>query len=165
MKSAYGKFQVCLNKKGIANLIPIPIMEASGYITSTHTHTDWVVTIPEGKDITFKRDKRVSTGMPYIKLREQKEGIVIIKTVRKNMGGHTPEQTKGVQLDRVVQGSIGHPLKGVLKQMIIDNIPKNMPIGTDNVADALAIYGPPGSRLKGKNTREKPNHGLGRGKT
>ena len=30
-----------------------------------------------------------------------------------------------------------------------------MRIGLDNVADALAIYGPPVSRLKGANTREK----------
>ena len=91
MKETYSDFQVWLNKKGISNLISIPMLEASGYIVSTHPHVDWVVTTPEGKDITFKRDEGVCTGMPYINLRYQKEGLVIIETVRKNMGGNTPE--------------------------------------------------------------------------
>ena len=56
------------------------------------------MTTPEGKDITFKRDKGVCTGMPYINLRDQKEGLVMIETVRKNMGGNTPEKTKGAHL-------------------------------------------------------------------
>ena len=59
MKGTYGDFQMWLNKKDIANLISIPMLEASGYITSTHTNADWVVTTTEGKDITFKRDKGV----------------------------------------------------------------------------------------------------------
>ena len=104
-----------LNKKFIANLISIPMLEASGYIVSTHTHVDWFVTTPEGKDITFKRDKGVCTGMPYIDLREQKEGLVMIETVRKNMGGNTLDQIKGAHMDRVAQGNVGHPPDGVLK--------------------------------------------------
>ena len=38
---------------------------------------------PEGKNINFKRDKGVRTGMPYIDLRDQKEGLVMIETVWK----------------------------------------------------------------------------------
>ena len=124
MKGTYGDFQVWLNKKDITNLISIPMLEASGYIVSTHTHSGWVVTTPEGKDITFKRDRGVCTGMPYINLCEQKEGLVIIETVRKNMGVHTPEHIKGDHLARVAQGCVGHPPDGVLKQMVSDNIPK-----------------------------------------
>ena len=90
MKGTYGAFQVWLNKKGIANLISIPMPEASGYIVSTHTHKDWVVTDPDVKDITFKRDKGVYTGMPYISLRDQNEGLVMIETVRKNMECYLP---------------------------------------------------------------------------
>ena len=121
MKGAYGDFQVWIKKKGIANLISIPMLEASGYIVSTHTHADWVVTTPDGKDTTFKRDRGVCTGMPYIDLRDQKEGLVMIETVRKNMGGNTPEQIKGYQMARVAQGCVGHPPDGVLKQMVSDN--------------------------------------------
>ena len=149
MKGTYVNFQVWLNKKGIANLISIPMLEASGYIASTHTHADWVVTTPEFKDITFKRDKGLCTGMPCIDLREHKEGLVMIETFCKNMGGHTPEQIKGFQLAREAQGCVVHPSDGVFKQMFSDNIPENMPISLNNVSDALAIYGPSISRLKG----------------
>ena len=79
------------------------------------------------------------------------------------MGSNTPEQIKGAQLTRVAQGRVGHPPDGVLKQMVSDNIPKNMPIGLDNVADALAIYGTPVSRLKGTKTREKTQPWVGEG--
>ena len=49
--------------------------------------------------------------------------------------------------------------------MVSDNIPENMCIGLDNVADALAIYGPPVSRLKAAKTREKTHQRVGeRGK-
>ena len=70
MKGIYDDFQVWLNKKGITNLISIPMLEGSGYILTTHTHADWFVTTPEGKDITFNCDKEVCTGMPYIELHE-----------------------------------------------------------------------------------------------
>ena len=87
----------------------------------------------------------------------------MIETVRKNMGGNTPDQTKGDQLARVEHGRLGHPPDRVLKQMVSDNIPENMTIGLDNVADALAIYGPPVSRSKGANTREKTYTRVGEG--
>ena len=38
-----------------------------------------------------------------------------------------------------------------------------MSIGLDKVADALAIYGPPVSRLKGVNTRDKTHLQFGEG--
>ena len=51
----------------------------------------------------------------------------------------------------------------VLKQMVSDNIPKKMPIGLEIVADALAIYGHPVSRLKEVKTREKTHLRVGEG--
>ena len=95
-KETYGYFQVWLNKKGIADLISIPMLEESGYIVSTHTHVDWVVTTPDVKDITFKRDKGVCTGMPYIGLRDQKEGLVMIETVRKIWEVTLQSRSKGI---------------------------------------------------------------------
>ena len=86
MKEIYGDFHVWLNNKRISNLISIPNQEASGYIVSTHTHADWVLNTPDGKDITFKCDKGVCTGMPYIDLRDHKEGLVMIGTVQKKYG-------------------------------------------------------------------------------
>ena len=79
------------------------------------------------------------------------------------MGGNNPEQIKGAQLARVAQVRVGHPPDRVLKQIVSDNIPKNIPIGLDNVADAIAIYGPPISRLKGAKNREKTHPRVGEG--
>ena len=61
-KGWYGDFKVWLNKKGIANLLSIPMLEAAGYLVSTHTHGDWVVTSPKGEKIIFKRDTVSATG-------------------------------------------------------------------------------------------------------
>ena len=36
-RGSYEDFKVWLNEKGIANLISIPMLEASGYTVSTHT--------------------------------------------------------------------------------------------------------------------------------
>ena len=87
----------------------------------------------------------------------------MIETVRKSIGGNTPEKTKGAHLARVAQGRVGHPPDGVLKQMVSDNIPEHITIGLDNVADDFAIYGPPVSRLKGAKTREKTHLQVGEG--
>ena len=70
-KGWYGDFEVWLNKKGIANLLSIPVLEAVGYLVSTHTHGDWVVTSPKGKKTVFKREtQECATGCSiYILLR------------------------------------------------------------------------------------------------
>ena len=47
--------------------------------------------------------------------------------------------------------------------MVSYNIPKNTPIVLNNVADALAIYGPHVFRLKGAKTREKTHPRVGGG--
>ena len=86
IKETYGDLQVWINKKGIAKLISIPMLETSGYILSTHTHADWVVTTPDGKYTTFKRDKGVCTGTPYINLCDHKDGLVMIETFQKKYG-------------------------------------------------------------------------------
>ena len=78
----YGDFQVWLNKKVIANLMSIPMLEEAGYIVSTHTKSDWVVTTPKGNNIVFKRDKDICNRMPYIDLRESMEGFTMIETIR-----------------------------------------------------------------------------------
>ena len=78
--SWYGEFKVWLNKRGISNLLSTHMFEDTRYILSTHTKGDWVVTTPKGKKNIFKRDTGVCKGMPYINLREYKEGNSMIET-------------------------------------------------------------------------------------
>ena len=76
-RGSYEDFKVWLNEKGITNLISIPMLEASGHTVSTHIKGEWKVVTPEGDTITFKRDTGLCAGMPYIDLREHKEGFVL----------------------------------------------------------------------------------------
>ena len=96
----YGRLRVWLNENGIANLISIPKLEADGYVVRTDTKGEWQVVTPEVETIPFKHDKGICVGMPYIDLREFKQGLVLIKTVRKNMGGFTHEKIEGAKLSR-----------------------------------------------------------------
>ena len=53
------------------------------------------MTSPEGKEITFKNDKRgLTKGMPYLDLHENKEALALLETVRGNFEGYTKRQIK-----------------------------------------------------------------------
>ena len=114
-RGSYGDFKVWLNEKCIANLISIPMLEASGYVISTHTQGEWRVFPPAGHTIPFKRDTGLCAGMPYIDLCKHKQGLVMIETICKNMTGFTPQEIAKAKLSRQTQGRVGHPPDGVFK--------------------------------------------------
>ena len=68
----------------MANLLSIPCLEADGYKILYDTKKEWVVTTPEGTRIKFKQDTGLCKGMPYIDIRNFKEGAIMIDTIRKN---------------------------------------------------------------------------------
>ena len=105
----YGEFKVRLNKRGIYNLLSIPMLEDYGYIVSTHTKVDWVVTTPKSKNISSKGIQECARGVPYINLREHKEGISIIEIVRKKFWGATKREIEKAIQSCTVQMRIGHP--------------------------------------------------------
>ena len=100
----YGKLRVWLNGNGIANLISIPKLEADGYVVRTDTKGEWHVVTPKQETIPFKREKGMCVGMPYIDLRDFKQGLVLIETICRNMGGFTHEEIEGANLSRQTQG-------------------------------------------------------------
>ena len=108
-KGWYNEFKVWINERGISNLLSIPMLEDAGYIVSTHTKGDCVVTTPKGKKIVFKRDTGVCKGIPYINLREHKEVISMIDTVRKKFEGATKQEIDKAIKSRTVQSSLVHP--------------------------------------------------------
>ena len=61
------------------------MIEKDVYSVSKATNGEWKVVTPGGGTIPFKRDKRLTFGIPYIDIREHQEGLALIKTVRKNM--------------------------------------------------------------------------------
>ena len=56
-KGYLGDLDMWLNGGGIANLISIPQLERDGYTVTYTTNKSWVVYTPDGKPITFGRDK------------------------------------------------------------------------------------------------------------
>ena len=105
-KGLYKIFQVWLNKRGIVNLLSIPMLEEAGYKVSTHTDNEWKVTTPRGKVIIFKRDLGICNHMLYIDLREHAEGLVILESVEKNMKMFTKKEIERTQLACAVQRQI-----------------------------------------------------------
>ena len=94
------------------------MLEATGYLVSTHTHGNWVVTSPNGKKIVFKRDIGVCNRMPYIDLRDNQEGIAMIETVCKKFAGATKREIEKAYIVRTVQRTIGHPPDERFKEIV-----------------------------------------------
>ena len=93
MRGIYDDLQVWRNKKGTTNLITVPVLEANEYIMSTHDHGNWVVTTPQGTDITFKCYVEICIGMLYIDLRDQAEGFIMLKAINNSMRYETQAET------------------------------------------------------------------------
>ena len=83
----YGVFKMWLNCNGTANLLSIPQLEQDGYLIDYNTARNWVVMTPEGMEIVFKLDTGICDLMPYIDLHDHREGVIMIKTVQKNIKG------------------------------------------------------------------------------
>ena len=94
------------------------MLEEAGYIVSTHTKSDWVVTTPKGKNIVFKRDTGICNQMPYIDLRENMEGFAMIETIRKQFAGATNREIERAYLARTVQRRVGHPPDERFKEIL-----------------------------------------------
>ena len=101
-KGWYGDFEVWLNKKGIVNSLSIHMLEAAGYLVSTHTYGDWVVTSPKGKKMVFKRDTGVYNRMPYMDLMNKQEWIATIEVICKIFSGATNREIEKSYITRTV---------------------------------------------------------------
>ena len=99
--------------------------------------------------------------MPYIELQDFKQGLVLIETVRKNMGVFTHEEIEGAKLSRQTQGRVGNPPNRVFNQLMCTNDLKNNPVTIENVSDAFAIFGSNVNILKGAATRQRPRRVVG----
>ena len=85
------------------------MLEDAGYIVSTHTKGDWVVTTIKGKNIVFKWDTGLCKGMSYINFFKHKKVISMIETVHKKFVGATKLEIKKSIQPCTVQRGIGHP--------------------------------------------------------
>ena len=114
-------WQFYLQEQGIANLLSIPQLEDEGCKVRYSTDDEWVVTLPDGKDIVFKRDSGVCHNMPYIDIQSYgEEAITLVQTVRKNFeeSGLTQREIKRVILAGEGQAKTGHHPDGKFKKLV-----------------------------------------------
>ena len=106
---------------------------------------------PEGVIITFRRDKGVPRGMPYIEIREWKEGFGTIETVRKNFEGFTKED----KLSRKIHSMVGNTPAVRFKEIMSAEGIINCPVEVNDINNSSTIFGPNCNRLRGESTRQK----------
>ena len=82
----------------------------------------------------------------------------MIETTQVNIWGkgNSKIEVLGAKLDREVQGRIGHPLSGELKQSVSQN-PKTIPFGAVNVCNSKPIVGHSWPRIRETATRQMPD--------
>ena len=107
-----------LNYNGIINLLLIPQLEEDGYLIDYNTTRDWLVTTPQGTELVFKRDTGLCDRMPCIDLREHREGVIMLETVRKYFEGYTKRNAKKAILARKAQTMVAHPPDEKFKQIV-----------------------------------------------
>ena len=120
------------------------MLEDAGYIVSTHTKGDWVVTTPKGKKLILKRYTGVCKGMPTINLHKHKEEISMIETVCKKFTGVTNREIEKTIQSFTVQRRIGHPTDEIFKEIVIlgENGLQNFPIEVSDISNSNVIFGP-----------------------
>ena len=148
-RGIYGLWSLCLNEKGIANILSIPQLEKDGYTIDYNTKRDWVVTTPTGKYLLFKSDTDMCAGMPYLDIRENHEALVLIQTVRDNFGKFTERQVDLAIVSRDMQAHMAHPTDKTFKQMVSGKSLDNFSIVASDVTNARTIFGPNRHGLRG----------------
>ena len=63
-----GVLEAWISEEGIANLASVSMMEESRWTFTYKTGSNFVGTSPNGVKITFKRDKGICEGFPYVNL-------------------------------------------------------------------------------------------------
>ena len=129
---------------GIANLLSIPALEASGYTVDYKTErSTWLVTSPEGKIITFKVDMgdTLTKGMPYLDMRD-KQAVALLNTVRDNFEGYTKRQIQKAIEARKLQAKLAYPTDEKLMEMVSGSGFKNCDTTASDVKVSKAVFWP-----------------------
>ena len=98
-----------VNTNGVVNLLYIPCLEKEGYHIEYASYKEWVVITPQGIVIPFKMNTGLTKGIPYIDMREWKEGFVMIQTFRKNIDKFTGKDIDKAKLSCKMQSMVANP--------------------------------------------------------
>ena len=143
-KGWWGLWEFWYSPVGIANLLSIPALEASGYTIDYKTERGaWLVTSPEGKIITFTVDTdedSLTKGMPYLDMRD-KQAVALLNTVRDNFEGYTKRQIQKAIEARKLQAKLAYPTDEKLMEMVSGSGFKNCDTTASDVKVSKAVLG------------------------
>jgi hypothetical protein len=131
-----------LVRNGIANLLSLSQLEADGFTVSYHTGGNWIVTTPQGKEITFHCEENgMCRRFPFIDMHST-NAVAMVQTVRQRYEGYTKRKVQDAIAARKAQAMIGHPTDAQFLEMVRSNTIINCPIEPAHIANALTIFGP-----------------------
>ena len=93
--------------------------------------------------------------MPYIDMKEWKEGFGMIETVRKNFEGFTKEEILKAKLSRKTHSMVGNLPEVGFKEIVSAEGIRNFPVEVDDVTNSSTIFVPNRNRLRGASTIQK----------
>ena len=137
-------FKMWVNEGGIANLLSIPQLEKDGFIVTSDTNGEWIVYLPRGEELFFKRDAGNLKNMPYIEMGnivkafahaniEADQDIKAIQerkieTVCMKMKDFSRAEVKEAIAARKAQIMLAHPPDTKFKQLVTSDSVKNCPV-------------------------------------
>ena len=105
--------------------------------------------------VYFHKDEQ---GLPCIDLYASiyDAANTLVQTVCSNYKGFTKKDIKAAKAALKLQGMIGSPSEKDYGGMVSSNMIKNFPIGSTDVSNSRAIFGPDLASFRGKTVRRKP---------
>jgi hypothetical protein len=149
-------FHLWLVRNGIANLLSPPQLEDDSFTISYHTGGNWIITTPQGKDITFHREPDgICHGFPYLD-KHSELAVAMLQTICKCYKGFTQRKVRDAIFARKAQAMTGHPSDAQFQTMISNNSIKNCPIRPKHTSNAHSIFGPSIAGVQGKTVCRPP---------
>jgi hypothetical protein len=149
-------FDLWLVRNEIANLLSLPQLKADGFTVSYHTSGNWIVTTPQGKEITFyRKENGVCHRFPYIDMHST-NAVAMVQTVCQRYEGYTKRKVQDAIAACKAQAMIGHPTDAQFLEMVRSNTIKNCPIKHAHIANALTIFGLSAAGVRRKTVCCKP---------
>jgi hypothetical protein len=137
------RFPVWINPTGIANLLFIPVLEATGYKVRYSSGSEWILATPKGEEVVFKKDETgvtmgvclTLTSMSILKV----SLCFRLQSVEDNMKKFTPQEIKDDTVAREAQAKLGHPSDATMRKLVSSNSLLNCPMTTQALTNSTFI--------------------------
>jgi hypothetical protein len=150
-------FHLWLVCNGIANLLSFPQLKDNGFTINHHTEGKWIVTTPQGKDITFHRKpESVCHGFLYLNT-QSILAVAMVQTIHQHYKGFTKCKVRNAIIACKGQAMTDHPSDAQFQAMVRSNTIKNCPIKPKHIANVNSIFGLSIAGVRGKTICPKPD--------